>query len=311
MCIYFYDPFAIFMQVIQQIYVAEEWVRNACDEVKPETHSHFEAKKALGALKEEHKELANKLTIVERERLSALTSLKSAEAQAEDQRKLLYTTKLNLAPQKQLVLNLQAELQKVKNAAKEAARVANEATKVVEKAAYERGVEDTENRLVEEVVGVCREYYIKTWTEALNSVGVPANSELRKAESIFFPEQIQEAPANLPSTALPLPPPKQVSSVQDLALNAEASTGAGKGKEALSSTKDNQFEDTLIIKDVFSQAKEAKSKSEAGNAKLKAAASKEGSQPTEKQLQDFYFFYFFIFYIFTSFSFCCGLCHYL
>ena len=61
MYIFFYDPFATFMQLTQQIYVAEEWVRNAYDEVKAETHSRYEVEKALGALKEEHTELANKL----------------------------------------------------------------------------------------------------------------------------------------------------------------------------------------------------------------------------------------------------------
>ena len=51
------------MQVTQQIYVAEEWVKNARDEVKAEAHFHLEVKKALGALKKEHKELGNKLTV--------------------------------------------------------------------------------------------------------------------------------------------------------------------------------------------------------------------------------------------------------
>ena len=53
---------------------------------------------------------------------------------------------------------------------------------------------------------MCRDYCTETWIEALNSAGVLADSELRKAESIFFLEHIQKAPADLPSTALPLPP---------------------------------------------------------------------------------------------------------
>ena len=68
------------MQVTQQIYVAEKWVRNARDKVKAEAHSRFEVEKAFGALREEHKELGNKLTIAERERLSVLAGLKNAEA---------------------------------------------------------------------------------------------------------------------------------------------------------------------------------------------------------------------------------------
>ena len=160
--------------------------------------------------------------------------------------------------------------------------MAKETTKAVERASYERKVEDTEISLAEEVARVCRDYCTETWIEALNNAGVLANSKLRKAESIFFPEHIQGAPADLPSTAQPLPPPKQVYSIQDLTLDVEASTGAGKGKEVLPSAKDTQSEDALTIKDVVSQAKAAESKSEAGDAKLKAADSKKGPQPTKK-----------------------------
>ena len=63
-----------------------------------------------------------------------------------------------MATQKQLVLDLKAKLQKVKDASKEAARVAKETTEAVERASYECGVEDTKIRLAEEVVGVCRDY---------------------------------------------------------------------------------------------------------------------------------------------------------
>ena len=97
---------------------------------------------------------------------------------------------LELATQKQLVMDLKAELQKVKDAAKEAARVAKKATEAVKRASYERGVEDTKNRLAEEVARVCRDYCTESWVEARNRAGVPADSELRKAESIFFPKHI-------------------------------------------------------------------------------------------------------------------------
>ena len=60
-------------------------------------------------------------------------------------------------------MDLKVELQKVKDATKEAARVAKEATKAAEKASYEREVLDTDMRLVEEVVGVCKDYYTEVW----------------------------------------------------------------------------------------------------------------------------------------------------
>jgi len=85
------------MQVTQQVYVAEEWARNAHDEVKAEDHSRFGVEKTFRALREEHKKLGKKLTVAKRERSSALASLKNAETQAEDQHKLLYTTEIELA----------------------------------------------------------------------------------------------------------------------------------------------------------------------------------------------------------------------
>ena len=95
--LHIYDPFAIFVQVIQQVFVAKEWVRNARNEVRAKAHSCVEVEKAFRAFKEKHTELANKLIVVERERLSAEEGLKNAEAQAEDQRKQLYTTEIELA----------------------------------------------------------------------------------------------------------------------------------------------------------------------------------------------------------------------
>ena len=47
-------PCATYMQITQQVYAAEEWVRNSHDEVKAEAHSRLEVEKALGALKKKH-----------------------------------------------------------------------------------------------------------------------------------------------------------------------------------------------------------------------------------------------------------------
>ena len=89
-----------------------------------------------------------------------------------------------------MVLDLRAELQRAKDAAKKAAWVAKETTKVAVTASYECGVEETEKRLAKKVAEVCRNYYTESWIEALNNAGVPADSELRKVERLFFPEHI-------------------------------------------------------------------------------------------------------------------------
>ena len=137
-------------------------------------------------LNKKNKELVDELNVVERAHLSAKAGLKNAEIQAEDQCKQLHMIEIELATQRQLVLDLKAELQKVKDAA-QVAREATEATKI---ASYERGVMDTETQLAEELAGVCRDYCVEVWAEALNRAGVPATSKLRSVENIFFPENI-------------------------------------------------------------------------------------------------------------------------
>ena len=81
------------------------------NDAKSEVHLHLETKKALGAMKEENKDLLYKLTAEERERKSPQVGLKTIEAQAEDQSKLLYQIEIELATSKQLALDLKAKLQ--------------------------------------------------------------------------------------------------------------------------------------------------------------------------------------------------------
>ena len=57
-------------------------------------------------------------------------------------------------------------------------------------ASYECGVWDTETKLIEEVAVVCRDYC--TESGGVDQARVPANSELKRIESIFFPEDIRE-----------------------------------------------------------------------------------------------------------------------
>ena len=62
---------------------------------------------------------------------------------------------------------------------------------------YEVGIAETEKALRAEVPEVCHIYCARTWSEALNRVGVEASSELRKPENVFYPEAIR------PSVLLP------------------------------------------------------------------------------------------------------------
>ena len=61
--------------------------------------------------------MSEKLKMADHARLSAETDLKTVERQAEDQRQKLHLTEIDLATEKQLVLDLKVKLQKAKEAA--------------------------------------------------------------------------------------------------------------------------------------------------------------------------------------------------
>ena len=85
------------MQVIQEVFVAKEWVKDAQNEAMVEANLCVETNKALGAMKQENQGLANKLTVEERAQKSAEAGLKNVQDQVEDQRKKLYLTEIELA----------------------------------------------------------------------------------------------------------------------------------------------------------------------------------------------------------------------
>ena len=134
-----------------------------------------------------------------REKDSAEAGLKTTERQAEDLRKELHYCEINLATEKQMVTELREELCK----AREAAQLLKEATEAEKQVAYDLGVQETQSRLTEEFSAVARDYYDITWGKALDVAGVPANSNLRWPESIYYDSDIRELPGS------GSPPPKQ------------------------------------------------------------------------------------------------------
>ena len=104
--------------------MAEEWVKDARNEAKAEVDSRSEIEKEVSNLKEDQAKLSEQLKEAIRTRNSFEAGLKNAEKQAEEQRKQLHFTEINLATEKQLVKDLRKELQKVR----EAAQLAKEAT---------------------------------------------------------------------------------------------------------------------------------------------------------------------------------------
>ena len=79
--------FTISMQVTQQVYVAEDWVRNAHNKFDAEAQSRRKVEKSLDITNHEKKLLAEKLKAAKCAHQSAEAGLKIAKAQVEDQRK--------------------------------------------------------------------------------------------------------------------------------------------------------------------------------------------------------------------------------
>ena len=119
--------------------MAEDWVKDARSEAKTEFNARFEVRKEVGNLKEDQAKLSEQLKETVRTRDSSEVGLKNVEKQAEEQRKQLHYTEINLATEKQLVKDLREELQKVK----EAAQLTREAAEAEKQAAYTLRVEET------------------------------------------------------------------------------------------------------------------------------------------------------------------------
>ena len=97
--------------------MAEDWVKDARNKAKAEFNATSEVEKEVGNLKEEQAKLSEQLKEAIRAKDSSETGLKNAEKQAEEQRKQLHYTEINLTTEKQLVKDLREELQKVREAA--------------------------------------------------------------------------------------------------------------------------------------------------------------------------------------------------
>ena len=98
------------------------------------------------------------------------------------------------------------ELREELRKAREAAQLLKEATKAEKQAAYALGVQETQGRLTEEFSAVVRDYCDISWGKALDVAGIPADSSLRRPESIYYDLDIHELSG--PSSSPPEQPAK-------------------------------------------------------------------------------------------------------
>ena len=168
--------------------MAEEWVKDARYEAKAKADSQSEIEKEVGNLKEDQARLFEQLNEAVRARDNFEAGLKNAEKQAEEQRKQLHFTEINLATERQLVKDLRDEFQKVR----EAAQLAKEAAEAEKQVAYMPGVEETQVRLTKELSVIYREYCGISWGKALDAAGVPMDSDLRRPKNVYYDPEICE-----------------------------------------------------------------------------------------------------------------------
>ena len=94
--------------------MAEEWYREANNHAKAEALTRADVEKSLGAVKQEQLVLSEKLKSADQTRSSVEVGLKTVERSAKEQRQKLHSTEIDLATQKQMVIDLQVELHNTK-----------------------------------------------------------------------------------------------------------------------------------------------------------------------------------------------------
>ena len=92
--------------------MAKEWVKNFCNETRAALDTRDTAEAQLGALKDKQSQLADQVKQALRDKDSVEAGLKTTERQAEDLRKELHYSEINLATEKQMVTDLREELRK-------------------------------------------------------------------------------------------------------------------------------------------------------------------------------------------------------
>ena len=145
--------------------------------------------------------MSEKLKEVNQARSSVEAGFKTVERQAENQYQKLHLTEIDLATQRQLVLDLKAELQR----AKVTLQLAKEAAEVEKQASYQLGVEEMQIRLTEELSEVCKDYCNVTWERALSIAGVPVDFFWRQPGSVYYHPDIREVPGAVSSPPTPVP----------------------------------------------------------------------------------------------------------
>ena len=167
-----------FFQAIQATFRLEEITNSNYQQLDDERKRWATAVQTFIVAEQSNAKLKKKLADEEHARKSVDATLKSAQRQAESQRKLLHKANDQLAASNEQLATFRKQLEEAQRlkdqAEKEKAEVEKakvEAEKERDKAeqhGYDVDVAETEDTLQAKVPTVCRAYYAQTWEEALN-----------------------------------------------------------------------------------------------------------------------------------------------
>nr|POF23437.1 hypothetical protein CFP56_07349 [Quercus suber] len=150
----------------------------------------------------------------------------------------------------------------------------------------DRRVQETEVCLADELAKIYRDYCQEVWVEALNLVGVPATLEWRKAENIYYPVDIPEVLAALPSPATLAPISSEQPSITQASLplvgGGSRPEDKGKGKEVKPLPEAKGPAATLKLKDTALKAKDAVPKAKEADLQSKEADPKAPNPPVSQ-----------------------------
>ena len=110
--------------------------------------------------------------------------------------------------------------------------MAQEVAIAAENLAYEQGVQETETRLTAEVTAVCRVYCAETYSQAFDRAGIPEDSDLRRTDQVYYPEDLRKDPTPPPPpVTIPPPPPNEPLPAQKSSQDSELPIGVEKEKK--------------------------------------------------------------------------------
>ena len=129
------------------------------------------------------------------------------------------------------------ELREELKKAREVVQLVKEAAEAKKQTAYTLRMEETQARLIEELTAVCRDYCSISWGKALDAVGVPMGSDLRRPMSIYYDPEIREllgSNSSHPEQATQVSAQAKADQVPPAPLEVpkDSNQGDGQGKKA-------------------------------------------------------------------------------